>query len=173
VARDPSSQAGYHRAVRFLLVLLVACAPVVDGPAERQRAADHADAARLTAQLAALPGVVRAEVLLLRSISDPLAPTPPTRAAASLVIIVDDRADRAATAAAARALSRTAAPDVDPTILVEVGATRPSLATVGPFTVEASSRTPLKAALAIALGLVLALAGWIAYRERATSRRTR
>jgi type III secretory pathway lipoprotein EscJ len=152
--------------VRFLLVLLVACAPVVDGPAERQRAADRDDAARLTAQLSALPGVVRAEVMLRRSIADPLAPSPPTPASASLVIIVDDRADRPATTAAARALTRAAAPEVDPTILVEVGATRPSLAKVGPFTVEAGSRTPLKAALAIALVLILALAGWIAYREK-------
>jgi type III secretory pathway lipoprotein EscJ len=159
--------------MRFLLVLLVACAPVVDGPAERRRAADHADATRLTAQLSALPGVVRAEVLLRRAAVDPLAPSPPTPASASLVIIVDDRADRAALAAAARALTRAAAPDVDPTILVEVGVTRPALADVGPFTVEAGSRAPLKAALAIALGLILVLASWIAYRERATSRRTR
>jgi hypothetical protein len=144
----------------LLLALLVACAPVVDGPAERQRAADTSDAARVTAQLAALPGVVRAEVLLRRPAADPFAK--PAPAAASLVIVVDDQTDRAAITAAARALARAAAPEIEPVIVVEQGAVRPALAKVGPFTVEAGSKTPLKAALGIALALIVALAAWLA-----------
>lgn len=152
--------------VAVVAVVAGSCAPVVDGPVERQRAADLSDAERLTAQLAALPGVVRAEVMLRRATRDPLATTPATAPAASLVIIVDDRADRAAIHAAAHTLGRAAAPELEPAIVVEVGAIRPQLAKLGPFTVEASSKAPLKAALAIAFALIAALAGWIAVRQR-------
>lgn len=154
------------RALLLLVVLALGCAPVVDGPAERQRATDRADAARLTAQLAALPGVVRAEVLIRRAVADPLATTAPSPPAASCVVIVDDRADRAAITAATRALARAAAPELAPAIVVEVGARRPELAKVGPFTVEARSRGALRGVLAGLLALVVALAGWIAWRER-------
>lgn len=155
--------------MRYLLVLVVACAPVVDGPVERQRAADRADAATLTGQLSALPGVVRAEVLLRRAAIDPLDPLAHTTPASSIVIIVDDKTDRAAIATTARALSRAATPELESTIVVEVGATRPELAKVGPFTVEAGSRTPLRAVLAIALVAIIALAGWLAITSRRRS----
>jgi hypothetical protein len=151
----------------------LACAPAVDGPAERQRALDREDGARLAAQLAALPGVVRAEVVLRRAVRDPLippaaAPAPP---GASVVAIVDDRADRAAIADAARTLLRPLAPDATPAILVEVGATRPRLAKVGPFTVEAASKPALQAALAAALGVIAALAAALAYLAWSARRR--
>jgi hypothetical protein len=143
-----------------------ACAPAVDGPAERQRALDREDGVRLGAQLAALPGVLRAEVVIRRPARDPLAPAapaaPPT---ASIAIAADDGADRAALAAAARTLARALVPEAAPAIVVEVGARRPRLAEVGPFTVEAGSREPLRAALAAALALIAALAGWIGWRE--------
>jgi len=142
------------------------CAPAVDGPVERQRAADRLDGAQLTAQLAALPGVVRAEVALHRPAVDPLATTPAARASASLVLVVDDRADRAALTAHARTLARATAPGVEPAIIVEVGAIRPTLARVGPFTVEARSQAALKATLAVALALIAGLAGWLAYAQR-------
>jgi type III secretory pathway lipoprotein EscJ len=148
------------------MVLVAACAPIVDGPSERQRTADHADAERLTAQLSALPGVVRAEVMLRRAARDPLATAPAAPASVSLVVIVDDQADRGATRATARSLARAVAPELEPTIVVEVGAIRPTLAKVGPFTVEQTSRGPLRAVLGIALVLIIALAGWIAWRER-------
>ncbi|MBA2538290.1 MAG: hypothetical protein H0V17_01535, partial [Deltaproteobacteria bacterium] len=78
-------------------------------------------------------------------------------------------ADRDATKAAARSLIAVAAPSVEPTIVVEVGAVRPVLAKVGPFTVEAGSKTRLKATLAISLAVIAALAGWIALRLRSRS----
>lgn len=150
----------------LLVVVLVGCAPSVDGPGEHQRAIDRADGERLTAQLAALPGVVRAEVMLHRAARDPLATAPASPAGASLVVIVDDQTDRAATTDAAHRLARAIAPDVEPTVLVEVGAIRPTLAKVGPFTVDATSRNPLRAVLGGALALIAGLAGWIAWRER-------
>lgn len=154
-----------------LAIAAAACAPVIDGPAERQRALDRDDGARIAAQLAMLPGVVRAEAALRRAPRDPLAPRraapAAAPAAASIVIVTDDRADRAAIAAAARAIARAIAPEVAaPAIVVEAGAIRPRLARVGPFTVEAASQAPLRAALAAALALIAALAAWIALGQR-------
>ena len=57
-------------------MLLVACAPVVDGPVEKQLATDRSDGDRLAAQLSALPGVVRSEVMLRRPVRDPLGVEP-------------------------------------------------------------------------------------------------
>jgi hypothetical protein len=150
---------------------LAACAPAVDGPAERQRALDREDGARLGAQISALPGVVRVEAVVRRPVPDPLAPRPlpgpaAPAATASIAIIVDDRADRAAIEAAARTLARAIAPEAAPAIVTQVGAIRPRLAQVGPFTVEAASQTPLRAALAAALALIAALAGWSAWAAR-------
>jgi type III secretory pathway lipoprotein EscJ len=161
--------------VRSLLVVvvLVACAPVVDGPAERQRAGDRDDAARLTAQLQALPGVVRAEVVVRRPIADPLATAPAAPGGLSIVAIVDDQADRAAIETHAKQLAAASAPGLAPTIVVEVGAIRPELAQVGPFTVEHKSKGPLKAILAIALALVVVLAGFIAISRTRTNRAPR
>jgi hypothetical protein len=155
----------------LLVMLAVGCAPVVDGPAERQREADRADAARLTAQLSALPGVVRAEVMLRRPAADPLAVTPAGPPATSVVLIVDDRADRASLTTTARTLAKAVTPAVEPAIVVEVGAERPVMASVGPFRVDEKSRTPLRAVLAIILALVLVLATWVAYREHQRRRR--
>jgi len=156
-------------ALGIVLALLgvAACAPTVDGPADHQRSIDREDADRLAAQLAALPGAIGAHATLHRSVRDPLAVTPPSPSSAAVLIVVDDRADRPAVTRAATELTRATAPEIArPVILVEVGAIRPTLAKVGPFTVEAASRAPLRAALAIALVLVAALAGWIALRER-------
>lgn len=161
-------------AAAALAAALAACAPAVDGPAERQRALDREDGARLAAQLAALPEVVRAEAVIRRPARDPLAPGPTAPAAASIAITVDDGADRAAVAAAARTLARALAPEAAPTIVVEAGAIRPRLAKVGPFTVEAASQAPLRAALAAALAAIAALAGWIGWtaRRRSSPRRS-
>lgn len=146
--------------------MLAACAPTVDGPAERQRTVDREDADRLAAQLQTLPGAVSASATLRRAVRDPLAVSPPSPSSVAVLVVVDDRADRAATTRAATELTRAAAPEIErPVILVEVGAIRPTLAKVGPFTVEAASRGPLRAALVVVLVLVAALAGWIAMRE--------
>ena len=150
----------------LVLVLLVACAPVVDGPIEKQRISDRSDGDRLAAQLSALPGVVRTEVMLRRPVRDPLGVAPAAAAAASIVVIVDDQADRTATLATTKRLAAAAAPKIEPTIVVEVGAVRPVMAKLGPFTVEARSKGPLKIVLAIALGVLALLSGWIAWRAR-------
>lgn len=150
----------------LVLVTVVACAPAVDGPVEQGRAADSIDAQRLTAQLAVLPGVARAEVVLTRPVRDPLSTAAPPSPTASLVIVVDDKTDTARLSATARALVRAIAPTAEPTIVVEVGATRAELSSVGPFIVEQSSKAPLKAALAAALALIAALAGFIAWTSR-------
>jgi len=155
------------------LVLLVACAPSIDGPSERQRAADREDGARLDVELASLPGVVSAHAGLHRPIADPLAVMPAPPAGAAIVIVVDDKADRTAIEGDARRLVRATAPEVaEPTIVVAVGARRPELVGVGPFRVEAGSRRALVTVLVIALALIAGLAGWIGwdrYTRRGTS----
>jgi type III secretory pathway lipoprotein EscJ len=143
------------------------CSPTVDGPIEHQRTIDRDDGDRLAAQLAALPGAVTANVTLHRATRDPLGVTAPTASSAAVLIVIDDRADRAAVTEHAAMLVHAAAPEIAaPAIIVEVGVHRPALAKVGPFTVEEASRGPLRAALAIALAVIAALAAWVAWRER-------
>lgn len=152
------------------LVAMCACAPTVDGPVERQRAIDREDAAHVGGQLAQLPGAVAVTVTVHRPARDPLASAAPSQATAAALIVIDDKADRAAITASATALLRATAPEIaSPSILVEVGAIRPVLAKVGPFTVEEASKGPLKAALVSAFAMIVALAAWIAVRERARS----
>ena len=150
-----------------IAVALAACAPTVDGPLERSRAADREDARALEAQLAKLPGAASATVTLHRPARDPLGVSPPSSAAASVLLVVDDATDRAAITASATTLVRAAAPEVSaPAIVVAVGVHRAQLVDVGPFVVDKRSAGALKAALAIALAVIAALAGWIALRER-------
>lgn len=152
--------------VATLAGALPACAPTIDGPVERQRAADRADADRLARQLGQLPGAVRAEVTLHRPSLDPLSEiaTPPS---AAILVVVDDKADKRAITRAAASLLRGTAPEIpDPEIVVEVGAIRPVMAKVGPFSVDVRSKRALAGALGLAFGLVAALAIWIAWRER-------
>ncbi|HEY5923718.1 MAG TPA: hypothetical protein VIV11_18680 [Kofleriaceae bacterium] len=152
--------------MRWLLVLLAACAPQIDGPVEQQRTIDRDDSVRLAAQLAQLPGAVHAEVTLHRPIVDPL--TEASRpASAAVLVVIDDKADARAIQRSAIALVRGTAPEIsEPSIVVELGAVRPALASVGPFTVEARSKPRIVATFAIALGLIVALAAFIAWRER-------
>jgi type III secretory pathway lipoprotein EscJ len=154
--------------VRLALVLVacVACAPQIDGPIERQRAIDRDDGDRLAAQLAQLPGAVRAEVMLRRPVTDPLSATS-TPASAAILVVVDDQADRHAVQKSAIALVRGTAPEIaEPAIVVELGAVRPALTTVGPFTVEVASKPRIVAVFAIALSLIVGLAALLAWRER-------
>lgn len=159
------------KAFAVALIAVVACAPRVDGPVAEQRAADRADAARLSAQIGALPGVVRTELVLQRATRDPLSSIPASLPVLSTVVVVDDRADRAAVTARVRELATAVAPDIAPTIVVEVGAVRPVLARVGPFEVEARSQKPLKATLASVLALVALLSGAIAVHHARRVRR--
>jgi hypothetical protein len=112
-------------------------------------------------------------VTLRRPVADPLWPSSRDLAAsAGVLIVIDDRADRAAVVRAATTLVHAAAPEIAaPAIVVEVGARRAELAQVGPFTVEASSRGPLRAALASVLALIAGLAGWIAITSRRSGQR--
>ena len=148
-------------------VACAACAPTVDGPVERQRAADREDSLALGAQLARLPGATSATATVHRAARDPLGVGAPSSGAVAVLIVIDDATDRAATASAATTLVRAAIPEVSaPAIVVAVGAHRPELANVGPFEVDRASAGALKAVLAGALALIAALAGWIAVRER-------
>lgn len=157
----------YRVGVRWLLILLVACAPAVDGPAEKQRVVDRGEGDRLAVQLAALPGVVRTDVIVRRPARDPLSRDAAVApATASIVVIVDEQTDKAATADAVKRLAGAAVPGIEPAIVVEVGATRPVMAKLGPFTVEASSKRPLKIAMAIVLALLAAISGAVAWRTR-------
>jgi hypothetical protein len=149
-----------------IVIALGACAPTVDGPVERQRTIDREDADRLATQLGALPGAVSASVTLHRAVRDPLSGTS-SSAAGVVLLIVDDAANTAELARTATSLFAASAPDVPaPTVQVVVGAHRPALASVGPFRVEDRSAGPLKIALAVALAVIAALAGWIAISAR-------
>ncbi|HEY4179248.1 MAG TPA: hypothetical protein VGM90_20535 [Kofleriaceae bacterium] len=150
----------------ILALALAACAPSVDGPVEKQRAVDTQDGNALRAQLAALPGAVGAQVVIHRGAIDPLAAVATVSATtATAVIVVDDKADRSATTLRATQLV-TATAGVTPTIVIAVGAHHHELASLGPFVVDAASKGPLKATLALALALIAGLAGWIALRAR-------
>lgn len=152
--------------VLVFVLALAACAPQIDGPVEHQRAVDREDGARLAAQLAELPGAVRADVTLHRPVTDPLTQIR-SPGSAAITLVVDDRADRAALATSARELLHATAPEIpSPSIAVELGAVRPKLAHLGPFTVEAHTKHRLQALLALLFSALALSAGWIAYRER-------
>jgi len=147
-----------------------ACAPPVDGPVDRQRAIDRDDGDRLAAQLAQLPGVVAASVVLHHAHRDPLAVAPPADATAAAVISVDDRADREAIRSAAARLIRATLPELPvgaaPPIEINATVRRATLARVGPFSVEDSSKAALKTTLALGCLVIAGLAGAIALYAR-------
>jgi hypothetical protein len=86
------------------------------------------------------------------------------------VIVVDDRADPGAIRGAATRLARATVPDLadGAPLPIEIIAAvhRPTVVGVGPFSVEASSRGPLKAALAVGCAIIAALAGLLARSAR-------
>jgi hypothetical protein len=151
---------------------IAACTPTVDGPAERQRALDRGDGERLAAELAALPGVVDARVVLHHPPRDPPAPASaaaPAAAGAAILILTDDRADRPAIRAHAHDLARAVTPEVADgalAIVVEAAVHRPVLAEVGPFAVDEGSRGRLRGTLIALLATILGLAAFVAWRER-------
>jgi hypothetical protein len=131
-------------------VLVAACAPTVDGPAEHARAIDRRDADALEARLAALPGATSAHVVVHRPFRDPLvAAATPTPASAAILVVADARADHAAIAAAAARLAPA-----------EIA--RPEIAVMtAPHVVAARPRLWIALLAAIAL-----IAGAIAWRAR-------
>jgi hypothetical protein len=166
---------GNLRSFAIAIAMAIGCAPPIDGPLEQQHALDRDDGDRLAAQLAQLPGVVAASVVLHHPARDPLAVTPPTAAALGAVITTDDRADPAAIRAAAIQLAHAALPELAgaAALPIEINAAvhRATLAKVGPFWVEESSRAPLRAALASAFLLIAGLAALAAYTHRARRHR--
>ena len=143
-------------------IALAACAPIVDGPIEHQRAIDRDDGDRLAVMISQLPGVVHAEIALHHPARDPLALAPASPATFGAVITTDDRANPEALRPAIARLAHAALPELaaDAPLAIELDARvhRPELAKVGPFAVEVSSRGPLRAALVIALLAIIALA---------------
>jgi hypothetical protein len=110
---------------------------------------------------------VRAQVTLHRPVRDPLGTEAPQPGSAAILVVIDDKADRAAIESSARRLVRGTAPEIaDASIVVETGATRAVLARVGPFTVEARSKPALVGVLAVAFGLIALLAASIAWGAR-------
>ncbi|HEX2690901.1 MAG TPA: hypothetical protein VHN14_30015 [Kofleriaceae bacterium] len=158
----------------FAIAVAIAtgCAPPIDGPIDHQRAIDRDDGDRLAGQLAQLPGVVSANVVLHHAMRDPLAVTPPSAATFAAVILTDDQARPDAIRAATTRLLHAALPELPeaaaPPIEIHAVVHRPTLAKVGPFWVEQSSRTPLRAALAAGCLVIAVLAGSLAvYANRA------
>jgi len=152
--------------VAFAIAGLGACVPTVDGPVERQRTIDRDDADHLAAQLTALPGAISASVTLHRPVRDPLSGTA-SSAAGVVLLVVDDAADPALLTRTATSLFAASAPELPaPAVQIVVGAHRAVLASVGPFRVDERSAGPLKIALAVALAVIAALAGWIAVSAR-------
>jgi len=156
--------------VVLAMAIPAGCAPPIDGPIEHQRAIDREDGDRLAAQLAQLPGVVGANVVLHHAMRDPLAVTPPAAATFSAVLATDDQAAPDALRAATARLAHAALPELPAAaalpIEINVAVRRPALAKLGPFWVEQAARTPLKAALALGCLAIAGLAGTLALRAR-------
>jgi type III secretory pathway lipoprotein EscJ len=156
-------------AIVALVASAAACAPAIDGPIEHQRAIDRDDGERLASQLRLLPGVVAASVVLHHPARDPLALAPPSPPECSAVIVTDDRAATGAIRDAAGRLARAAVPELTAAALaieVEPAIHRAELAKLGPFWVEASSRTSLRALLALGCLAIAGLAVALAVRTR-------
>ena len=144
---------------------------LVPSPRSRHDARDDADARRLAAQLAGLPGIADARVVVRRPYRDPLAPVAPSAAPVASILLVDTAAgDPARLAGVARELAGAALPDIarGAVHVVVAPPVRPPVVTaaVGPFEVAAGSRTALRATLAAGLLVILGLAAVLALRER-------
>jgi hypothetical protein len=153
--------------------VLAACTAGVATPADEQAARDRTDAAALARHVEAVPGVLRASAWLRRPVIDPLRPAPAALApaSASLVVVVRAGSDAPAieagvrtAAAAALATAGAPAPTVD-VLLALAPPPPPALVRAGPFTVEAGSRVPLLATLALGLLAIAALSVWIVLIE--------
>jgi hypothetical protein len=136
---------------------------LVPSPEARHDAQDVADAKRLEAQLAAIPGVTTASVVVHRPFVDPLAPVQaPIAPSASVVVVGTGDVEPMVQHVAAAVL-----PDVPMSILVAPPVPPPvKTAKVGPFVVAEDSRRALQATLGIALALIAGLAGYVAWTQR-------
>ena len=152
---------------------LAACADpdsIIATPHELHDRVDARDAAAIAHSLGTLPGIVAVDATVRRPFADPLASVAiagtPT---AAIALTIDTRISSTVAAEDATRIATAIVPSLLPVnihVVIAAAAPLPRLAHVGPFTVEESSRTPLMATLAAALLLLLALAGWIAFRER-------
>jgi hypothetical protein len=149
-----------------IAVVIAACAPQLDSPIAHQRAIDHDDARALATQLTRLPGVVAADAVLERPVSDALTGVS-SPAAASIVLVVDATADRAELDHLAKARMHVIAPEIpDPQVVVVPSTARPEVSRLGPFLVATHDRNALAAVLAACFVLVAAATGYIMWRER-------
>jgi hypothetical protein len=156
-----------------IAVAISACAPALEGPIDHQRAIDRDDGDRLAAQLARLPGVVAASVILHRAARDPLAVTAPSPPSLSAVLGVDDKADPAALRAQVLRVARAQLPElaergppIEIGIEIDAIVHRPTLVKVGPFWVDDGSRGALRATLALGCLAIAALAALVAVLAR-------
>lgn len=134
----------------WLLAVVVACAPHVDGPVEQQRTRDRADASALERELVH-SGARQAHVALARPTVDPFTGAR-SAGAAGAVLVVDGPDQIAPITRAATVLLHAAVPDVEPVLAVQV--TPPSPAR--------SPRWPL----AVAFAAIAIVAAGLAWRER-------
>lgn len=150
----------------IVAVVVVTCGcdrDLVPSPHARHDAEDVADARRLEQQLAALPSVSRASVVVHRPFVDPLEPQRDVQPARASVLLVST-ADLESTV---KQLATAALPDVPVSIVIVPPSPPPvKTATVGPFVVAEGSRRALQATLAIALALIAGLAGYVAWSQR-------
>jgi hypothetical protein len=153
---------------------IVACTGAgVATPGDEQAARDRDDALALARHVEVVPGVVRASAWLRRPVADPLRSAPPSLppTTASLVIVIragTDTADVEARVRGAATAALASAGGPTPVIDVLVAPTPPpppALVRAGPFTVEAGSRRPLLATLAVGLIAIAGLASWIVLLE--------
>jgi hypothetical protein len=149
-----------------IAVVIAACAPQLDSPIAHQRAIDRDDARALATQLTRLPGVVAADAILERPVSDALTGVS-SPGGASIVLVVDSTADRPELDRLAKARVHVIAPEIpDPQVAVMPSAARPEVSRLGPFLVATRDRNALVAVLAICFALVAAATGYIMWRER-------
>ena len=152
---------------------LAACADpdsIIATPHELHDRADARDAASIAHSLSTLPGITSVDATVRRPFVDPLAPVAASPGStAAITLTIDTRITSAAAIDDATGIATAIVPTLAPAnihIVLASAAPLPKLAHVGPFTVEESSRKPLVATLAGALLVILALAGWTAFRER-------
>lgn len=123
-------------------------------------------ATQLDRQVQVLPGVVTVRTLITRPSNDLLAP-PLTPQKAHVSLAVDARTSNPAELTRnVRTLAAAVIVDAEITVVLSTEPPSAAFAKLGPFEVAPHSRRPLLFALGGGLVLIVALGGFIAWRER-------